>query len=616
MVAQDALPEWANVGGKCRWWSESQQTHHSVVVTSVDKVKKRVVVHFEADHRVWKDVSFTHVGDAGPLKPPTSENPAQSEARPSTGPEIAEKEHEDGRRTPPWYDQLVVAEGREHVKDELRRRDEETVATQERRRAAWQHEMQKQVEEDRSRREEERGRREIAAEAKRLRILEKLRMEREEENRLRQEFLRMEQEAEVSNKLNMIWRQRALAVKRQIEEEEEAIRKEEERKLEEKLLEELSNRPRIAFGVKQQVQPAKVLIHQDPHANTAPSLPRPPSTPLGHVQSGPPVQSPSPQTDPGRPRYTSVANFVESRVRDLYIQHNPAKLSDVPALLTKYEGSEIEMYERICGKYGVTPEPLPLELKTKSCVRLGVETPRSSAPGFARKAGGVPPTPATTSKASPNNVTGSRRTPPSATELFARFQRLPLPEQVDGKQSKGEFRSVPEVQARSRSRGRDPNHVLQRHLPAERRAQDVGVDYAASDQRSSKHSVTNLRRAGSAERSRMSGKESVDNATANSRSRLDLLPPAPSIPNFRSKPIVNRDLVQTSRATLSIQRSPPSFPPPPSVPNMPIASQIAASTPRKTPSGNLGVGFASPRAAAGPKQPSCPPPRRLLEQQQ
>ena len=44
---------------------------------------------------------------------------------------------------------------------------------------------------------------------------------------------------------------------------------------------------------------------------------------------------------------------IEAQIRALYREHNPAKLSDVPGLLTKYRGAEAELLRSIRTKYGV-----------------------------------------------------------------------------------------------------------------------------------------------------------------------------------------------------------------------------------------------------------------------
>jgi len=139
-----ALPSWIRVGAKCRWWSESQKTFHPIVITSIDTLKRRVVVHFEADHRVWKTVPFAHLGSSGPLRPLTSDTPepvAEKQkgaalAAAASAEQNGRKEKEDGTSTPPWYEQIMAAENREYVKDEQRRKEEEMMAQQEQKRTA------------------------------------------------------------------------------------------------------------------------------------------------------------------------------------------------------------------------------------------------------------------------------------------------------------------------------------------------------------------------------------------------------------------------------------------------------------------------------------------------
>eukprot|EP00420_Gonyaulax_spinifera_P022914 CAMPEP_0197914692 /NCGR_PEP_ID=MMETSP1439-20131203/78955_1 /TAXON_ID=66791 /ORGANISM="Gonyaulax spinifera, Strain CCMP409" /LENGTH=136 /DNA_ID=CAMNT_0043536617 /DNA_START=21 /DNA_END=428 /DNA_ORIENTATION=- len=127
------------------------------------------------------------MGANGPLRPVASE-PAeagdkQKAATPTATKGAAKAGAEDGTATPPWYEQISMAEDRDKVKDEQKRKEEQMSAQQERRRTAWHQEMQKQAEDNRRAREEERRRKEEAAEAERLRILQKLQVEREEEQR-------------------------------------------------------------------------------------------------------------------------------------------------------------------------------------------------------------------------------------------------------------------------------------------------------------------------------------------------------------------------------------------------------------------------------------------------
>ena len=47
---------------------------------------------------------------------------------------------------------------------------------------------------------------------------------------------------------------------------------------------------------------------------------------------------------------------IKALVKGVYSRKNPAKLDEVDDLLTKYAGAELEMYERVCNKYGERPE--------------------------------------------------------------------------------------------------------------------------------------------------------------------------------------------------------------------------------------------------------------------
>jgi len=120
-----------------------------------------------------------------------------------------------------------------------------------------------------------------------------------------------------------------------------------------------------------------------------------------------------------------------ARIQAIYEEHNPAKLADVPALLEKYEGSEAEMYQRICDKYGVTPDP-PLLPERRG---RGGQVPRQR---YAKKAGApVPPVsiatghdrePLSRSKRAAPSVAAPPAPPapaaPAVSSLFARFQSL------------------------------------------------------------------------------------------------------------------------------------------------------------------------------------------------
>eukprot|EP00435_Cladocopium_sp_Y103_P067462 s1024_g30.t1 len=431
-----ALPSWIQVGGKCRWWSESQQTHHPVVVTAIDEVKRRVVVHFVANHSVWKEV----------LKRAPSVN--EEEAR------------VDGRATPPWYEQLNKAETRQEAVQEVKRKEESHVATQERRRYLWQQEQQRKAEEEHRRREEERHAREAAAECERLRILEKLKREREEEQLRQFEVLLMSKEDEVSSKANGLWRQREDVARRQKEEEERQRFEEEHLLLAQKLEEERASRPRITFGVKTRQDPVKASSPaiKVPTITEAPGHPRvvqgevlqprsleevpemsnswdswdtwsdpaklpdtflsvPPIQPMGQPSAQlQPEQSVQPVHPTHCLNFRSLKEWYIFQIRAVYQKHNPEKLADVPHLMQKYAGCEDEMYDRICEKYGVQPILPPRNLE-----RLPPPPPPTSQPkepkdlkavGFARKA------------SAPAPVRRHEGDAPSTSDLLARFQNL------------------------------------------------------------------------------------------------------------------------------------------------------------------------------------------------
>ncbi|CAK9019629.1 Reticulocyte-binding protein 2 homolog a [Durusdinium trenchii] len=448
-----ALPSWVQVGAKCRWWSESQQTHHVVVITSVDDVKRRVVAHFAANQSVWKAVPFSQIA-SGPLRPPEDTNKTR------TPQEEAKKA--DGRATPPWYEQLNMAETRMEAVQEIKRKEESHVATQERRRYLWQQEQQRRAEEEHRQREVERQAREAAAERERLRILEKLKKEREEEQLQKFEGLLMSKEDEVSTKANALWRQREDVARRQREEEERQRLDEEQYLLAQKLEEERASRPRIAFGLARQDRseatakvpaPAKVLS-EVPQSKSWESWEWPAQEPVQVVQSHPLHPSETfalhresangankhqesqdtrqpPQRGRGRLPIQSNADSLKDwytlQIRAVYEKHNPEKLADVPHLMQKYAGCEEEMYDRICEKYGVMPQappanrgrlppPPPPAPPAPPAPKVIQQLP-NKAVGFARKASApappAPPAPAQNSEDAP-----------STSDLMARFQNL------------------------------------------------------------------------------------------------------------------------------------------------------------------------------------------------
>jgi len=53
---------------------------------------------------------------------------------------------------------------------------------------------------------------------------------------------------------------------------------------------------------------------------------------------------------------TSVNAEYRRRLKDIFNDHNRAKLSSVDKLLSKYKGTEHDLYEKVCSKYGIDPE--------------------------------------------------------------------------------------------------------------------------------------------------------------------------------------------------------------------------------------------------------------------
>eukprot|EP00927_Polykrikos_kofoidii_P083997 TRINITY_DN8740_c0_g1_i1.p1 TRINITY_DN8740_c0_g1~~TRINITY_DN8740_c0_g1_i1.p1 ORF type:complete len:759 (-),score=168.87 TRINITY_DN8740_c0_g1_i1:69-2345(-) len=549
-----SLSSWVKIGAKCRWKSETTKTFHNVVVTSVDPVKRRVVVHFEADSKVWKTVPYAYIGGAGPLQPVEGVAAGQQGAQAQQVQQAkkgavaengakAEKKADDGTATPPWYEQLWQAESRQGQKQEVKQKEAEVVQRQIDRQQRWQQALQAKAEEEAKQREEERKRSEEAAERERLRILEKLRLEREFEQLRLREVQAMQHEDLLSDKcLNEPERK---AARRQREEDElrklveqrvkaeEERRQDEERRHEERRreeeerqakLEEMANRPRVCFGVRRGPETQRVVPVPDPKP------PPPPQTPAPEQSLAPPPPPPpgvaeevwdesqyAPQGQTTHSRWDvgegdiareGVAENVDdtgvhedlaadggfstldgfyadngngcssyngqsveqhgdvssgclvegdvgahsnedagwdlppaapgvtpgeyygSRICAIYRQHNLAKLADVPGLMEKYSGCEAEMYDRICEKYGVQPDPhLPAREESpqvppavpKQRYAKKAKAPAFSVPSTATTAGrsggpepppSAPPPPPMPKKA------------PAVSSLMARFQSL------------------------------------------------------------------------------------------------------------------------------------------------------------------------------------------------
>eukprot|EP00439_Symbiodinium_sp_Y106_P003219 s8091_g1.t1 len=53
-------------------------------------------------------------------------------------------------------------------------------------------------------------------------------------------------------------------------------------------------------------------------------------------------------------------DWCRQKLEEVYAKHNPDKVGAIDALLGgKYKGKELEMYQKVCQKYGVTPEKYP-----------------------------------------------------------------------------------------------------------------------------------------------------------------------------------------------------------------------------------------------------------------
>ena len=56
---------------------------------------------------------------------------------------------------------------------------------------------------------------------------------------------------------------------------------------------------------------------------------------------------------------SSVADSVADELRALYAEHNPAKISDIPRLLSKYRGHEEDLLHAVKQKYRCSPATPP-----------------------------------------------------------------------------------------------------------------------------------------------------------------------------------------------------------------------------------------------------------------
>lgn len=329
MAREVAAPGWVKIGAKCRYWSESQKTFFSVVVTSIDLVKRKVVVHFEQDTKVWKSVPFSSLGTRGLLRPVEEPNPAGKQTKETppikvgTVPPVKEAEEEDGTATPQWYELLATA-----AKAEAEEKKKKEV--EEKRRSAWRQAEQKLAQDQKQTAGGPKGVPE-RVENRPGGAPKRQREEVEEDPRPRRQF-REEASKPVDD-----------TPKPAVDEE--------------------PSREGIRFGIKTNglSKTAQVL----PDSRKSPGRESSPTAQAAQVPTSLPrfleelsqIQLPTFMNMP-----IPAAEFYGERICAIFDLHEPDKLADVPLLLEKYLGCERELYEYLCQRYGREPEPAPPNL--------------------------------------------------------------------------------------------------------------------------------------------------------------------------------------------------------------------------------------------------------------
>lgn len=71
-----------------------------------------------------------------------------------------------------------------------------------------------------------------------------------------------------------------------------------------------------------------------------------------------------------------VVEQCRKRIEDIYRRHRPEKVADLEALFAQHRGGERQLYEKVCAKYGVPPEP---RLLTGPAFRSELSEPLSTA---------------------------------------------------------------------------------------------------------------------------------------------------------------------------------------------------------------------------------------------
>ncbi|CAK0801555.1 unnamed protein product, partial [Prorocentrum cordatum] len=87
------------------------------------------------------------------------------------------------------------------------------------------------------------------------------------------------------------------------------------------------------------------------------------------------------QTAPAAPAAVDKVQGYKDRIAAIYQQHNPQKVGEVDALMTKYRGQEYVLYQKICKKYSVPAEPEILDAAAAGASGL-LGAPQSGAGGL------------------------------------------------------------------------------------------------------------------------------------------------------------------------------------------------------------------------------------------
>eukprot|EP00929_Paragymnodinium_shiwhaense_P089951 TRINITY_DN50168_c0_g1_i1.p1 TRINITY_DN50168_c0_g1~~TRINITY_DN50168_c0_g1_i1.p1 ORF type:complete len:589 (+),score=163.78 TRINITY_DN50168_c0_g1_i1:99-1865(+) len=448
MDKHSRLPSWVMLGELCRWHSTSTKAVHSVKITSVDPVKRRVIVHFEKDKNVWKEIPFSYLSKPDcSLKPiegakksasvPEVRAPPKSQAQPqakSGDDKKAAGGADDGTATPPWWDQLNTAESREELAEADKKKVEEDqnkmTQKQQERKLRWEQAQREKAHKEALARAEEKKKAQAKAEEERLKILDKLQKERLVEQMLEMEQKRMKMEDEMSeiciNAPVRLAIARAKEAERQAREEmqqrvimermareaEEKRRRDEEQR---RIREEQQRQQRQFFEEQQRVE-REAREAEERRRREEDYHRRAEEMRLHELE----------RNLPRAAKGVTDAEYYGPRFCLIYERHNKAKLSELPGLMQKYAGHEADMYDKICEKYNVKPD-----VHLQEGIKLA-EAEAEEQKRYARKAAPPqqPPLLATTAKGRPPPPPPMQGKPlpigqaPSSSNLLARFQTL------------------------------------------------------------------------------------------------------------------------------------------------------------------------------------------------